>query len=59
MFYILGKISKLIRWIIAIAIMAIIAAYLLTGCTHHTCPAYRGSVVDACQPTKEQTTQTS
>lgn len=59
MFYILGKIFKLIRWIIAIAIMAIIAAYLLNGCTHHTCPAYRGSVVDARQPAQERTTQTS
>lgn len=55
MFYILGKIFKLIRWIIAIAIMAIIAAYLLTGCTHHTCPAYCGSVVDAGQPAQERT----
>lgn len=55
MFYILGKIFKLIRWIIAIAIMAIIAAYIFVGCTHHTCPAYRGSVVDVCQPAQERT----
>ena len=55
MFYILGKIFKLIRWGVAIAIMVLIAAYVFAGCTHHTCPAYRGSVVDACQPAQERT----
>ena len=59
MFRIFRKIVKLILWIIAITSIVIMVAYLLTGCTHHTCPAYRGSVVDACQPAQERTTQTS
>ena len=29
--------------IVAVAVMALVAA----SCTHHTCPAYRGSVVMA------------
>ena len=59
MFYILRKIFKLIRWGVAIAIMVLVAAYVFAGCTHHTCPAYRGSVVEACQPAQERTTQIS
>lgn len=37
---------KLLRKIITLIIVLVIAAivFMVTSCTHHTCPAYRGSV---------------
>lgn len=37
---------KLLRKIVTLIIVLVIAAivFMVTSCTHHTCPTYRGSI---------------